>query len=262
MPLRLLSYHFVSRLVERMHGEIMQIQEAFRNLPQIAHLLRIGGIVALPTDTVYGIACSAKNSAALEKIWRLKGRDPTKPMAICLHKVDVISYWCDTNHLPNGVLKALLPGPVTVLLPRRVDNDPLSPLLNPGASLVGVRVPDHGFVQSLIALLSQSDVHDSAIGHPVVLTSANLSGDISALTIQEFSSFWSSLDLIVDGGPIVNACIDLGKTGSARDGSTIVDLSAAHAKRYRIVRRGSALKETVAILEQGYGLRNIDSNNC
>lgn len=262
MLLRLLSSHSVSRFVEGMHAEIIQLQEAFKNLPQIANLLHNGGIVALPTDTVYGIACSANNSAALEKMWRLKGRSLSKPMAICLHKVDVIPHWCDTSHLPDGVLKALLPGPVTVLLPRRVDKDPLSPLLNPGASLVGVRVPDHGFVQSLITALSQSNVTDAAVGHPVVLTSANLSGDISSLTIQEFSSVWPSLDLIVDGGPLVDASIDLGSAGSARSGSTIVDLSKAHTKLYHIVRRGSALKETIETLEQGYGLRNIDPDSC
>ncbi|TGZ54683.1 hypothetical protein CRM22_010575 [Opisthorchis felineus] len=219
-----------------MTDKIMSLSEAAAQLPQIAQLLWSGAVVAVPTDTIYGVSCSVHCEQAIKRIHQLKGRPMNKPMAICLDEVDSIPYWCNTTGLPQGLLNALLPGPVTLLLPKH-SRDPLNAHLNPDAHLVGVRVTDHGFVRDLCATMGRLETNGfRSVGHPLVLTSANLSGDASALRIEEFSAIWPELDLIVDGGPI-STCA---KT-SARSGSTIVDLSKASKGLYHIIRRGSLL---------------------
>ncbi|KER31058.1 hypothetical protein T265_02622 [Opisthorchis viverrini] len=233
-----------------MTDKIISLSEAAAQLPQIVQLLRSGAVVAVPTDTIYGVSCSVHCEQAIKRIHQLKGRPMNKPMAICLDEVDSIPYWCDTTGLPQGLLNSLLPGPVTLLLPKH-SCDPLNAHLNPDAHLVGVRVTDHGFVRDLCATMGRLETNGfRSVGHPLVLTSANLSGNASALRIEEFSTIWPELDLIVDGGPISTCAKE-----SARSGSTIVDLSSASKGLYHIVRPGSAFNSTVQILENGYGLR-------
>ncbi|KAA3676060.1 uncharacterized protein DEA37_0004665 [Paragonimus westermani] len=250
-----------------MTDKIVDVAEALSKISSVTQLIRSGGVIALPTDTVYGVACSIDSAQALMRIQQLKGRSSNKPMAICMDKVSRIPHWCDTTGLPDGLLNDLLPGPVTVLLPRHSSNHCLDrPHLNPGVQMVGVRVPDHGFIQSLVSALSETEpngtMHGDHVspGHPLVLTSANLSGNASALTIEEFSSIWPTLDLIIDGGVIPGADPNDFNPPCARSGSTIVDLSQASKKLFRITRNGSALESTVKILEQNYGMRWLKSS--
>ncbi|XP_067318474.1 threonylcarbamoyl-AMP synthase-like [Anolis sagrei] len=91
-----------------------------------ASALRGGCLVALPTDTVYSMACLAENSRALEALYRLKGRDPGKLLAICLPNLDLLHRFCKV-HVPEGLLQDLLPGPVTLVLER---SKALNPDLN------------------------------------------------------------------------------------------------------------------------------------
>ncbi|VDP19260.1 unnamed protein product, partial [Echinostoma caproni] len=155
--------------------------------------------------------------------------------------VSSISHWCDTRGLPGGLLSALLPGPVTVVLPR-LSNDPLNRELNPGVSSVGVRVPDCGFVQQLVYALRSHEgafcnTSDPDKDHPLVLTSANLSGDTSTLNVEEFRVIWPLLDVVIDGGSI--APPPGSNPDAARAGSTIVDLcSVGTGQEYRVVRTG------------------------
>ncbi|KAF8566946.1 hypothetical protein P879_08484 [Paragonimus westermani] len=239
---------------ETIMDKIVDVAEALSKISSVTQLIRNGGVIALPTDTVYGVACSIDSAQALMRIQQLKGRSLNKPMAICVDKVSRIPHWCDTTGLPDGLLNDLLPGPVTVLLPRLISNHCLDrPHLNPGVQMVGVRVPDHGFIQSLVSALSETEPNGSthgdhvSPGHPLVLTSANLSGNASALTIEEFSSIWPTLDLIIDGGVIPGADPNDFSPPSARSGSTIVDLSQASKKLFRITRDGSIGTHPISI---------------
>ncbi|CAH8621665.1 unnamed protein product [Heterobilharzia americana] len=232
--------HYINPTI--MNNKIVTVKDAGLNLNTIVQMLTHGGVIALPTDTIYGLACSVHNTEAIERIFRIKGRCENKPMAICLDQVSNIPYWCDTKSIPSGLLSDLLPGPVTVLLPRFMDKlqDPLNPRLNPGEKRVGIRIPDSGFIRKLISALHvQSPIVNG--GHPLVLTSANSSGQSSALQIEEFSELWSLVDLIINGD-------------YNRAGSTIVDLCNCDKSVYSIVRDGSALDATVAILEGRYNL--------
>ncbi|CAH8630337.1 unnamed protein product [Schistosoma rodhaini] len=259
-----------------MNKKIISVKDASLNLNAIVQLIsQNDGVVALPTDTVYGLACSVFNTEAIERIRRIKGRSETKPMAICLDQVSHISHWCDTKNIPTGLLSDLLPGPVTLLLPCFSDRlqDPLSTrLLNSGDKRVGIRIPDSGFIRKLISALNEQtrssiignnvehssgcDERDSISisgGHPLVLTSANLSGQPSAIQIEEFSEIWSSIDLIINGGPI-QSDIFSENSNCIRAGSTIIDLCNCDKSVYSVVRNGSAFNTTVAILEGHYNL--------
>lgn len=116
--------------------------EAYRSIvAEAAGLLKAGKVIALPTDTIYGLAAMAQSAPGVRHIYEIKGRDFNKPVAICVaDAADVAKY--GRVDVPEGLLSKLLPGPVTVAFDRR---DHLNKTLNPGAKLVGVRVPDCPF---------------------------------------------------------------------------------------------------------------------
>lgn len=195
--------------------------------------LRAGAVVAVPTDTLYGLACSASCSAALGAVYRLKGRSQAKPLAVCLGRVADVYRYCHVQ-VPEGLLQDLLPGPVTLVMER---SEELHKDLNPFTPLVGIRIPDHAFMQDLAHMF----------GGPLALTSANLSSQASSLNVEEFQDLWPQLSLVIDGGPIGD-----GQSPECRLGSTVVDLSIPG--KFGIIRPGCALESTTAILQQKYGL--------
>ncbi|XP_053124618.1 threonylcarbamoyl-AMP synthase [Hemicordylus capensis] len=196
-------------------------------------VLQQGGLVAVPTDTIYGIACLAQNSQAVEAIYRLKGRTGSKPLAICLAEVDHIYRYCSVR-VPDELLRDLLPGPVTLVLER---SEGLNKDLNPFTPLVGVRIPSHWFIRELAR----------ACAAPLALTSANVSAEASTLTVTEFQEFWPRLSLVIDGGPVGDI-----HSPECRLGSTVVDLSVPG--RFKIIRPGCALAQTMEILVTKHGL--------
>ena len=202
-----------------------------RDVAEATRLLRGGGVVALPTDTIYGIAASACDDNAVARLWEVKGRPASLPIAIAVADVDSISAYAETSHIPIELLRALLPGPVTLLLPRRQDGM-LSTRLNPGVSSIGVRVPDSAFALQVL----------QELGTAIALTSANKSGEPSTLAPFEFFPMWPKLDAVFDGG----------RLRCGRAGSTIVDMceteSQGDAFTFHIVRQGSALASTVCTL--------------
>nr|XP_020445713.1 yrdC domain-containing protein, mitochondrial [Monopterus albus] len=191
--------------------------------------LKEGHVVALPTDTIYGLACLAQDSEAIRKIYDIKGRNGQKPLAICVGESQDIYKYCKVK-VKEELLGDLLPGPVTLVFER---SEVLNTDLNPFTSLVGVRIPDHAFMRRLCQMC----------GEPLALTSANISSHISTVEVHEFQDLWPRVALVVDGGPIGD---------QSRLGSTVVDLSVLG--KYRIIRPGCALSSTVDVLEHKYGL--------
>lgn len=193
-------------------------------------LLKAGNVVALPTDTVYGLACLSQNTAAVRALYKIKSRDEKKPVAICVSQVSDVAKWGQVI-VDEQLLNELLPGPVTLVFER---NPALNPELNPGTNLVGIRIPDSWFIRQLV----------ESCAEPLALTSANLSGTLSTLAVEEFPNIWHHLGAVYNGGPIPDG-------PSARLGSTVVDLSSPGV--YRIIRPGCALENTVDKLRK-YGL--------
>ncbi|XP_053488013.1 yrdC domain-containing protein, mitochondrial [Ictalurus furcatus] len=197
--------------------------------------LKEGQVIAVPTDTIYGLACLAQNSEAIKRVYDIKGRNGNKPLAICVGEVQDIYKYCKVT-VKEELLKDLLPGPVTLVLER---SETLNADLNPFTRLVGVRIPDHHFMRRLCQMCEE----------PLALTSANISTQSSTLAVHEFEELWPRLTIVVDGGPIAD---------QSRLGSTVVDLSVPG--RYRIIRPGCAYSATVAILEKKYALLEDSSS--
>ncbi|KAM9489474.1 threonylcarbamoyl-AMP synthase [Clarias gariepinus] len=197
--------------------------------------LKEGQVIAVPTDTIYGLACLAQNSEAIKRVYDIKGRNGDKPLAICVGEIQDIYKYCKVT-VKEELLKDLLPGPVTLVLER---SEELNTDLNPFTRLVGVRIPDHPFISRLCQMCDE----------PLALTSANISAQSSTLAVHEFEELWPSLALVVDGGPIGD---------HSRLGSTVVDLSVPG--RYRIIRPGCACSATVAILAKKYDLLKDSSS--
>ncbi|KAL7294818.1 hypothetical protein TKK_0011747 [Trichogramma kaykai] len=201
-----------------------------------AELLKAGKIIALPTDTIYGIAGLAQNEESISKLYEIKQRDSNKPLAICLSEPDEIVNWAHTQDLPEGLINALLPGPTTLILKKK---DSLKEYLNPGITNIGVRVPKHKFVTDVVKFLRE----------PIALTSANVSNARSTLHPTEFEELWPKLD-----GIFFEKMENKSYSNSWRRGSTIVDLSVAG--EFRIVRRGISCDKTIRTLKR-FNLNHI-----
>lgn len=201
-------------------------------LSSAVNVLKRGEVIAVPTDTVYGIACLAQNSEGIERIYEIKGRNGIKPLAICIGSIKQIYRYCNVT-VPDQLLQDLLPGPVTLVFER---SETLNKSLNPFTPLVGLRIPDHAFMQELARLCDE----------PLALTSANITSQLSTLKIEEFQELWPRLGLVIDGGPIGDVMSSV-----CRLGSTVVNLSTPG--RYSIIRPGCALPSTEEVLQK-YGL--------
>lgn len=151
--------------------------------------LRAGEVVALPTETVYGLAGSAFESGAVEQIYRVKGRPRHNP--IIVHVVGLrmarrcVAVWPETA---ARLARAFWPGPLTLVLPR---SEAIPDVVTAGGPTVGIRWPDHPVIQAVIR----------GCGFPLAAPSANLSGRVSATTAEHVRRQLSGrLGLIVDGG--------------------------------------------------------------
>ena len=149
--------------------------------------LNSGGLVAFPTDTVYGLAAPVNNSKSIERLFEAKGRDFNKAIAVLIagpeQISDLTSYF---NPAASRLVKRFWPGALTVIVAK---NPGLPEILSP-LPTIGIRMPDHKFV---IALLKQSG--------PLATTSANKSGAANPLSIQDvLSQLDGRIELILDGG--------------------------------------------------------------
>ncbi|CDW61126.1 Sua5 yciO yrdC domain containing protein [Trichuris trichiura] len=185
--------------------------------------LKGGGIVAFPTDTIYGIAVTLEHT---KKLYEVKRRATSKPIAVCLPSVSEIERYAVLT-VPSGLLNALLPGPYTLLFERSID---LPDTVNPGVPLVGVRVVQSIFIAEVCR----------QVGQPLALTSANVSNSTNSLAVSDFHELFPYLSLVVDGGAIQS---DLPRHLS---GSTVIDLSIPG--QYKIVREGRGLSYGISLL--------------
>ncbi|KAG1714823.1 YrdC domain-containing protein, mitochondrial [Nymphon striatum] len=195
--------------------------------------LQKGGIVAVPTDTLYGLTANVSCPQSIKKIFEIKKRNISNSLAICVSEIEDIKIWANVPDPLIPLLEELLPGPVTVLLTRS-SNLPIT--FNVGNPLVGVRIPQNSFLRQVV----------KSLGTPIALTSANVSGSESTLSTQEFKPLWHKLDLVVDGGVIGESATH------SRSGSTIIDLS--NIPKYTIVRRGMDYERILKILKEKYHL--------
>jgi L-threonylcarbamoyladenylate synthase len=173
-------------------------------LAQAVETLRRGGVIALPTETVYGLAANAEDELAVRRVFAIKGRPATHPLIVHVARAEALSSWA--RHVPeeaHRLAAAFWPGPLTLVLPRSAR---ATDAVTGGQDTVAVRVPDHPVALAVL----------DALGGGVAAPSANRFGRVSPTTAEHVQvDLGDEVDLVLDGGPCTVGVE-----------STIVDLSS------------------------------------
>ena len=190
-------------------------------IAKAASLIRTGGIVAFPTETVYGLGADATNEAAVRRVFNVKGRPPSNPLIIHVTGTEAAARLAPLPRLAEQLAERFWPGPLTLVLERHADSG-LSPLTTAGLPTVALRAPAHPIARELLR----------QVGCPIAAPSANRSGRVSPTCAEHVrAQLGDAVDLIVDGGPC-----PLGLE------STVLDLSGPAPT---ILRPGGATQEAL-----------------
>ena len=191
------------------------------DLEQAAALLRNGGLVGVPTETVYGLAGNGLDEAAVRRIYEVKGRPEVKPLALMVSGAEEMERYCeDVPQAAKALAERFWPGPLSIVLKARTDVVP--EIVRAGGETVSLRCPDHAMTLQALKLA----------GIPFAAPSANPSGSPSPKTADEVLSYFNGqIDAVIDGGPC----------GLGRE-STILDMSRVP---YRILRQGALAAEEI-----------------
>jgi L-threonylcarbamoyladenylate synthase len=199
------------------------------------HLIA-GDLVAFPTETVYGLGADASNSAAVARIYSVKGRPNDHPLIVHIASMDRMGDWAsDVPEYAIALAREFWPGPMTLVLKR---SDLAGAFVTGGQDTVGVRVPDH------VVALALLEAFEKAGGKGVAAPSANRFGHVSPTTaaavVEELADYLSKDDLVLDGG----AC-------AVGVESTIIDCSGLLP---RVLRPGAI---SAAMIEDVTGLNAV-----
>ncbi|MDH3473030.1 MAG: L-threonylcarbamoyladenylate synthase [Rhodospirillales bacterium] len=160
-------------------------------IAEAAAILRAGGLVAFPTETVYGLGADATNSRAVAAIFEAKGRPRFNPLIVHLAEAEAAEELVVLDPAARDLMVRYWPGPLTLVLPRGPDC-PVSLLCSAGLDSLALRVPGHAVARRLLA----------ETGRPLAAPSANASGQVSPTTAAHvLRSLDGKLPLILDGGP-------------------------------------------------------------
>jgi L-threonylcarbamoyladenylate synthase len=170
-----------------------------------ARVLATGGLVAFPTETVYGLGADATNGAAVARLYEAKGRPSFNPLIAHVADAPAARSLARFSAAAERLAAAFWPGPLTLVLPKRA-SCPVAELATAGLDTIAVRVPGHPLARAILA----------AFGRPVVAPSANRSGHVSPTSAQHvLADLRGRIDLVVDGGPTpmglestIVACLD------------------------------------------------------
>lgn len=161
------------------------------SIAEAARLILAGQPVAVPTETVYGLAADATNAEAVARIYGAKGRPSFNPLIVHVPDLAAATTIGDFDEEALALARKNWPGPLTLVVPLRNDAR-IASIVTAGLTTVGLRVPDHPAMQALL----------SACGRPLAAPSANASGSISPTRAQHvLKSLAGRIPLIIDGGP-------------------------------------------------------------
>jgi tRNA threonylcarbamoyl adenosine modification protein (Sua5/YciO/YrdC/YwlC family) len=197
-----------------MHLKIHPKNPQGRHISRAVEILKAGGIIIYPTDTVYGIGCSVFNTQAIEKIYQLKRQDKSKPFSFICSDLSHISEYAKVSNQAFRLMKQLIPAPYTFILPAsRLKQLPKSIISK--RKTVGIRVPDNPVSLALV----------KELGHPILSAGmTDQDGTIISDPEQIIKQYDKHVDLILDGG------------ASTLELSTILDLTGDQAV---VVREGA-----------------------
>lgn len=173
-----------------------------RLIRQVVECIKDGGVILYPTDTLYGIGCDIMKKRAIERIYQIKQQDKKQPFSFICSDLTHISQYAKVGNMAYRVMKRLLPGPYTFILPGSRE---VPKMMLTKRKTAGIRVPDHPIVQEIV----------SELGNPLLSASAILPGqdplfDASLL----HDAFGNMVDIVIDGGPVPG------------EPSSIIDLSS------------------------------------
>jgi L-threonylcarbamoyladenylate synthase len=189
-------------------------------IDRIATILKSGGIIVYPTETIYGLGVDAVNDRAVTRLFQIKLRLPKKPVSILVKDRRMLEWVVSEVPAPaKRIMEQYWPGPVTLILPA---SDRISPALTGQTGTIGVRISPHPFVRSLFQVFNS----------PVTSTSANLSGGTSLMDPEDIlRTFGGLIDLVIEMPEFMEG-------GS----STVIDMTG---ERPRILRKGAVEIEGV-----------------
>lgn len=183
-------------------------------IEETCRVLRLGGTVVYPTDTIYSLGSNACDHLAVDRIFKIKNRSYQKPLPIIVRNMEWVKAVTFVDQRNQKVLASIWPGTVTAILPKR---EHLSSLVTAGSWTVGVRIPDFLFTDRLLG----------KFGYPLTATSANISGEESTNDInkimERFENWNYKPELIVDAGILPKS-----------EPSTVVDLASEEPKILRV----------------------------
>ena len=170
---------------ETLPADASAVREAARRLAD-------GGLVAFPTETVYGLGADATNPAAIARLYEAKGRPLFNPLISHVDGLSSAHRLARFDATAIALAQAFWPGPLTLVLPKR-EGCAVADLATAGLETIAIRVPAHPVAHAIL----------KAFGRPVVAPSANISGHVSPTTAHHVQSDLAGrIDLIIDGGPV------------------------------------------------------------
>jgi L-threonylcarbamoyladenylate synthase len=181
-------------------------------LQECEYILKSGGIIVYPTETLYGLGADITNDKALDRIIELKGRPQNMPIAVAVADLDQVMHLAESSDLASKIINLCIPKPITILLKAK---DEVNRKLTGGSDLIGFRFPEHELTQALIKRFG-----------PITATSANLHGAGNPIVIDSaLDQFGEDVDVYLDTGPCT-----IGKP------STVIDTTGDTIK---IIRHGA-----------------------
>lgn len=180
------------------------------SIARAADILRAGGLVVFPTETVYGLGCNAADPRAVARLYAAKGRPRFNPLIAHIADLAEAERHAVLHEKARALAEAFWPGPLTLVAPRRADSC-VAELACAGLSTIALRAPAHETAQALLA----------AFGGPIAAPSANLSGRVSATTAAHAAhDLGDAVDLVLDAGPspigLESAIVAIDASGGAR----------------------------------------------
>ena len=173
--------------MQRLQLDVIGVEVAAK---RAAEVLRHGGIVLYPTDTIYGLGVDALNAKAVEKVRTLKGRDKKKPISILVSDIASISKYGVMSERARALARRFMPGPLTLVLP--ATNDVPSEVTLHGT--IGIRIPNNELCLAMTKFFNG----------PITTTSANKSGretpKTASAVLEQFGFSGDEIDLVIDGG--------------------------------------------------------------
>ena len=160
-----------------------------KKLKEVANIIKDGGIVIFPTETVYGIGVNGLNETAIKKLYEVKQRPINKPISLLVNSIEMIEKVAkDITEIEYDLIKKFLPGPLTIVLKKK---DIVPDIVTAGFDTVGIRMPENEIAQKLVEYA----------GVPISTPSANISGKPSGTNLKEImKDFNNKVDYFIDGG--------------------------------------------------------------